>query len=164
MRLPLAHGFVALFLAGLLVLAGCEEPGTSVQNSIQTVTFKTAEPAPDGFDAWDFVWKGPKRAPNINLESVVLDPAGNEYARQEFVAYPGKSDSVHSSFSAGFAGGDPKVFYHQPIRISFRVARGGLLFLPSDILAFKFRFFKKDAHGDVDWRKPFQALDAVQEP
>jgi len=128
------------------------------------ITFKTAEPAPEGFDAWDLLWRGPRRDPETPLEAVVLQADGKEYARQEFSAYPGPSDQIQSSFSPGFAGGDPKALYNQPIRIRFSVSRGPLTFVPADVKSFQFRFFKKDANGDVDWRKPFKTIEAVMEP
>src|SRR5689334_16735751 len=108
---------LALLAASLSAISGCNQgAGTEARTQGKGLAFKTAEPAPDGFDSWDFVWKGPKRALNSDLEELVLQPDGREYAKQEFAAYPGNSDSIHSSFSPGFAGGDPKVFWHQPIR------------------------------------------------
>jgi hypothetical protein len=145
----------------LLAAAGCQPPATTSEAYAQTVTFKTAQPAPDAFDAWDFVWKGPKRDANVTLDGVVLQPDGTEYARQDFEAFPGKSENIQSSFSPGFAGGDPKVFYRQPIRFCFRVTKGDLAFAPADQKSFKFRFYKKDARGDVDWRIPFETVEAA---
>src|SRR4051812_28965320 len=114
-------------------LQGCEKEATSIGTQSQAVILKTAEPAPDDFDAWDFVWKGPKRGLNVDLEMTVLQPDGKEYAKQGFAAYPGKSDGIQSSFSPGFAGGDPKVFFRQPIRLSFRVEKDSLSFPPAEI-------------------------------
>ena len=163
-KFAITRGFVSIFLAITpLLLTSCQQAGTGALAEHQAVTFKTAQAAPDGFDAWDFVWKGPKRAATVNLQEVVLQPNGQEYAKQDFAAYPGKSDTVQSSFSPGFAGGDPKVFYNQPIRIAFRVEKGGVAFGTNDIKSFKFRFFKKDSNGDVDWRTPFQKIDALVE-
>jgi hypothetical protein len=99
----------------------------------------------------------------VDLESVVLQPDGTQYAKQDFAAYPGNSENIQSSFSAGFAGGDPKVFWHQPIRVRFAVNKGALVFAPADMKTFKFRFFKKGSNGEVDWRTPFQAIAAVPE-
>ena len=144
-----------------LLLTACQQSGTSTELQNQGVTFKTAKPAPEDFDAWDFIWKGPKRSPAANLQAEVLQPDGSLYAKQSFIAYPGKSDAVHTSFSPGFAGGDPKVFYHQTIRIRFRVDKGAVVFALPDIKTFQFRFFKKDANGDIDWRLPFDKIEAV---
>ena len=144
-------------------LAGCGEHSGGHAAGSKSVTFKTAEAAPDAFDAWDFVWRGPKRGLNVDLECVVLQPDGSRYAEQRFSAYPGNSDKIQSSFSPGFAGGDPKVFWRQPIRLRFQVAKGELVFLPADIASFKFRFFTRDTSGDVDWRRPFKTIAVVQE-
>ena len=149
--------------ASFLVVTGCEKEATITGSDGQVMTLRTAQPAPDDFEAWDFVWKGPKRGLNVDLEMTVIQPDGKEYARQGFAAYPGKSDGIQSSFSPGFAGGDPKVFFRQPIRLSFRVEKDSLSFPPAEIKLFKFRFFKKEPNGDVDWRKPFQTVDAVAE-
>ena len=156
--------FLRVAAAGCLLAAtGCQPPATTSGAYTQTVTFKTAQPAPEAFDAWDFVWKGPRRDANVVLGSVVLQPDGREYARQDFEAFPGKSESIQSSFSPGFAGGDPKVFYRQPIRFCFRVTKGDLTFAAADQKLFKFQFYKKDAHGDVDWRIPFETIEAAQD-
>ena len=147
--------------AMVLIFTACQQSGTGTEPQNQTVTFKMATPAPEAFDAWDFVWKGPKRSPAANLQAEVIQPDGGLYAKQDFIAYPGKSDPIHTSFSPGFAGGDPKVFFHQTIRIRFRVEKGALVFVPADIKTFHFRFFKKDSTGDIDWRLPFENIEAV---
>ena len=100
---------------------------------------------------------------SITFVSDGKSPDGQEYARQDFEAFPGNSENIRTSFSPGFAGGDPKVFYHQPIRFAFRVSKGDLTFATNDLKGFKFRFFKKEATGDVDWRIPFQTITATLE-
>src|SRR5438552_9180845 len=40
--------------AMFLLLTACQQSGTSTELQNQGITFKTAKPAPEDFDAWDF--------------------------------------------------------------------------------------------------------------
>lgn len=154
---------LASLCAGILITAGCQKSESPPGSTVQVVTVRTAQLAPAGFEAWDFVWRGPKRDTNTPLEVTVLQPDGAAYASQTFGGYPAKSENIRSSFSPGFVGGDPKVFHQQTIRLRFHVPRGNISFLPGDSKVFKFRFFNKAPKGDVEWRKPFQTVEAVIE-
>ena len=154
----------AALVLGVLPVAGCHKPAPQAEMVFgQAVTFKTAEAAPGAFDAWDFAWRGPKRDANKALEAVVLAPDGGQYWKQIFAAFPGPSEKIETSYSPGFAGGDPKILQGQAIRVRFRVEQGEPSFSQADVAGFKFDFFKRDARGDVDWRVPFKTVAAVKE-
>jgi hypothetical protein len=124
-------------------------------NSIfsKTVTFKTAEPAPDGFDAWEFFWTAPTINPAAQFDYVVLQPDGNEHCRYDLSKYKGK---MRSDFKQGFAGGNPAVFYNKDIRFSVRVTKGDMLFDANDKSSFT--FYKGGFKGTV-----IESIDAVME-
>jgi len=104
-----------------------------------TVTFRTAENAPEGFGNWEFSWALPKFDPDAGLEYVVTQPDGTEYFKWVKPAVWNPGPLQRSDFSPGFAGGDPKVFYSKQIRITFRATKGDLVFDPNAKYEFTFR-------------------------
>ena len=130
---------------------------------LHKVTFKSAEPAPEAFDAWSFKWMTPTKDPDANLWYVVIQPDGQEYFRYD-LPNSAESHSTRSDFRAGSAGGDPRVFYNEYIRFSVWASKGKLVFSQSDSVRFKFEFFKKNPDGKIDWKKPFKIIDSNIEP
>jgi len=154
MKNLIRKSLVTVFVVGA-VLISVASAGTEFS---KTVTFKTAKPAPDGFDAWTFFWKVPTIDVESRLDYTVLRPDGNEYYSQNDIARikitPGTQNE--SGFKPGFFGGDPAVFYNKDIRFSVRVTKGDMLFDPND--KFSFTFYKGGFKGTV-----IESIDAVME-
>lgn len=142
------HLLLAVLAVGVGLLAsGCKPKATKSEFS-KTVTFKTAENAPEGFDAWSFLWKLSSYDPDGHLEYIVTQPDSKEYYK--WVAKPehGTMRGGKSDFAPGFAGGDPSIFYGKEIRITFQVTKGDLAFDPDPNL-YSFKFYKGGHKGTV---------------
>ncbi len=128
--------------AGIILFS--QDLGTAQSDSAseKQVTFRTAEKAPSGFNAWTFYWKAPSREPGEKLEYVVIQPDGKEYFKLD-VSRVKAGTPVRSDFKLGFAGGDPRVFYNQNVTIAFKVTKGRLVFDPNYKYFFEFRTEKK---------------------
>jgi len=100
------------------------------------VIFKTAEPAPSGFDSWTFFWTGPEVDPDAIFQYIVIQPDGEEYFRYQFRVKKGQD--IRSDFKKGFAGGDPKVFYNQHVIFKMIVDKGEIKF--PENAQFRFQF------------------------
>lgn len=151
------HLLLAVLAVGVGLLAsGCKPKATKSEFS-KTVTFKTAENAPEGFDAWSFLWKLSSYDPDGHLEYVVTQPDGKEYFRWTAKPEYGTMRGGTSDFSAGLAGGDPAVLYGKEIRVTFRVTKGDLVFDPDPKL-YSFKFYKGGKRGTV-----MKTIEAVME-
>ncbi|MDD5064838.1 MAG: hypothetical protein PHQ35_08805 [Phycisphaerae bacterium] len=129
--------FVALS-AGIILFGHSLGFAQTDKASGKQVMFKTAEKAPDDFNAWTFHWKAPSREPDAKLEYVVIQPDGKEYFKYD-VSKVEEGTVCRSDFKPGFAGGDPRVFYNQNITIIFKVTKGDLVFDPNYKYFFDFR-------------------------
>jgi len=105
-----------------------------------SVTFKTAEPAPSGFISWTFYWSMPEIDPDATLEYIVLQPDGEEYYRRSVPGTTPTGNPIRSDFYEGFAGGNPEVLYGHDIQITFTVDKGTISFL--DDASFHFEFLE----------------------
>ena len=124
-----------------------------------TVRFRTAEPAPQQFDAWTFFWRGPRlESFDADLQYVVLLPDGTEHhVYDDLVVEAG--GHVRSDFAEEFSGGDPRPLHGQPITIEFRASEGRMKF--SRTGEYSFAFYERTAEGTIDWQQPFAKVDAV---
>jgi len=93
-----------------------------------TVRFRTAEPAPQQFDAWCFFWRGHRlESFDADLQYAVLLPDGTEhYVYDDLVVETG--GRVQSAFAEELNGGDPRPFWGQPITVEFRASDGRIKF------------------------------------
>jgi len=139
-----------------------EKPATNELSSPNNITFKSAEPAPEAFDAWCLEGMTPIGDANAAFWSVVIQPDGQECDRRD---YPISVTNRYykSYFKPGSSGFNPRVFYKEYIRFSIRADKGNVVFQQSDIANFKFQFFRKNAAGQINWN-PFKTIDAVIEP
>ncbi|MGD0784821.1 MAG: ankyrin repeat domain-containing protein [Sedimentisphaerales bacterium] len=138
------------------------KPAANEISSPNNITFKSAEPAPDKFDAWSFRWITPAIDPDAKLWYVVIQPDGQEYFRYDLAA-SAANRNMRSDFKAGFSGGDPRIFFKEHIRFIVHVSKGKMVFPPAGSVRFKFEFFQNNAEGKIDWKNPFKTIDAVSD-
>ncbi|MDD5065127.1 MAG: ankyrin repeat domain-containing protein [Phycisphaerae bacterium] len=150
---------IAEFMRKYQAQSEAEKSDTNEPGSSNNITFKSAEPAPEAFDAWSFRWMGPVGEPNAKFWYVVIQPDGKEYFRYDLpILARGR---LRSDFGVGIAGGDPSVFYKEYIHFSVFASKGKPAFSQSDSAGFKFEFYQKNAEGKIEWKKPFKTIDSV---
>ncbi len=128
--------------AGIILFSQGIGTAQSDNASEKQVTFRTAEKAPDDFNAWTFYWKAPSIELDAKFEYVVIQPDGKEYFKLD-VSKVKEGTVCRSDFKPGFAGGDPHVFYNQNVTITFKVTKGSLVFDPNWKYFFEFRKEKR---------------------
>jgi len=130
---------------GLPVRAQCE------------ITYRTAEPAPEHFDAWRFMRTTPVAEEAAQTAYVVWRPDGKEHFRRGFHdAQPGAG--AESCFVREGPAGDPEIFFGEHVAITLyanttrMVSPRHASFRPP---YFSFR------RGGSNWRLPSRAIAAV---
>lgn len=98
------------------------------EEGVDSVTFKTVEPAPAGFTSWTFFWSMPEIDPDATLEYVVLQPNGDEYYRLTIPASVVPGQTIRSDFSMELNECDPELLYGNEILFMFIVDKGSILF------------------------------------
>ena len=126
------------------------------------LTFRTVEPAPEDFDAFEFFWAPPYVDKDAQVTLRVLDAAGREQQRWDGVS-GAHGRSRHSVWAdAPEQPVDLKTFRGGKISVVLEVSKGTMKFPPGT--EFAFAFYRKDANGEIAWQKPYKTIAAVTEP
>jgi hypothetical protein len=124
-----------------------------------SVTFRAQTKAPDKFDAWTFWWRGPRVEDfEADLDYLVLRNGKEHFVYEDLT---GNGGGLNRSDFDEHSPCEPRLFWGQEIAITFRVSKGRVKF--SRGYKYHFAFYRKDERGEVNWHKPFQAIDAVAE-
>lgn len=123
--------------------------------------FRTAEPAPDRFDAWAFLWEGCRGNTNTEWEMVIYQPDGEVYWGKNLSGLETNFAEIRSDFGNGPGNPDSAVFEGKVIEVIFRVVQGeGQLASPDD---FRFEFFRTNSNGSINWEQPAKTIPAINE-
>jgi len=123
------------------------------------IVFRSSAPAPAEFDAFSFFYRGPllERFSTQVTMSFRL-PDGNEHAVTDDLLVQACSH-LRTDVSDRNPTVNPRQYRGKPITVLFRSRNGRIRFRSDD--DYSFAFFQKDAKGQINWRQPFQTVDAV---
>lgn len=163
--LAVAFGATVVAVVAFWLVRGCRQevppPPVLTIPEGKEGRFRTAEPAPDQFDAWTFFWEGCRGSTNTEWEMVIYQPDGEVYWGRNLSDLATSFSEVRSDFGHGPGNPDSGVFQGKLIEVIFRVVQGeGRLASPDD---FRFEFFRTNSNGGIDWEKPAKTIPAINE-